>query len=219
MKLNRFWTIQSKIHCKVCVVGVRNYYKMPSAKVVLVGDAGVGKTCICERLTKDSFIDSNAPTIGAANFSVSIETDRGKIEFNIWDTAGQEKYRSLAPMYFAGSQAAILVFDLTSEQSLTALDSFFDILQQRAPPDCVYVLVGNKSDKTQERTVSREMAENYQSRIGAAFYIETSAMTGEGVQELFNQLATTSQLALVEDDPDYVLSTPTTTSTTSKGCC
>ena len=191
---------------------------MPSAKVVLVGDAGVGKTCICERLTKDSFLDSTAPTIGAANFTVKIPTEKGNIEFNIWDTAGQEKYRSLAPMYFAGSQAAILVFDLTSEQSLSALDSFYDILLQRAPADCVYVLVGNKCDKTTERVVTRERAESYQSKFGAVFYIETSALTGEGVSDLFAQLATTSQLSLIEDDPDLVFSSPSTT-TSSKGCC
>ena len=191
---------------------------MPTAKVVLVGDTGVGKTSICERLTKDLFTDSTAPTIGAANFTISFDTDRGKIELNIWDTAGQEKYRSLAPMYFTGSQAAILVFDLTSEESLSALDSFYDILLQRAPTECVYVLVGNKSDMSDKRVISKEMAESYALKIGAAFYQETSAVTGEGVKELFTNLTSLSDLRVVEDDTDFI-TPPPSNENTNKGCC
>ena len=191
---------------------------MPSAKVVLVGTTGVGKTCICERLTKDQFTDSAQPTIGAANFSVCIDTDKGKVELNVWDTAGQEKYRSLAPMYFANSHAAILVFDLTSEESLTSLDSYYDVLVDRAPKDCVFVLVGNKADMTEARTILKETAENYAAKIGAAFYCETSAFTGEGIKELFTNLASLPSLSTVDDEQDYI-SAPTVQGNTKKDCC
>ena len=118
---------------------------MKKIKTVLVGDAGVGKTCIVERFAKDEFNESSYATVGAANISVPLKTEKCSAIFNIWDTAGQERYRSLTPMYFAGANAAILVFDISSDVSFKSLQTFYDLLQQKAPSDCVYFLVGNKS--------------------------------------------------------------------------
>ena len=176
---------------------------MPKVKTVLVGDAGVGKTCIAERIVKNEFNENTYATVGAANMTVNFKTATNEITFNIWDTAGQERYRSLTPMYFAGAQVAILVFDITSSLSFKALDSFFTLLQQKAPADCVYFLVGNKIDLGEKkRQVSKEEAENYRQKVGAQFYIETSAATGENVKELFSRIADCGLIVFNDDDAD-----------------
>lgn len=177
---------------------------MPKVKTVLVGDAGVGKTSIAERFAHNEFKADSYATVGAANLPVSIQTAKGNVTFNIWDTAGQEKYRSLAPMYFTGAHLAILVFDITQKSTFTALAEFVDLLQQRAPDDCVYILVGNKADLEDRRQVSKSDAEDYRIQIGAEIYIETSALTGKNVKELFEQAATTGGLHFEDDQPDYL---------------
>ncbi|EAX96868.1 small GTP-binding protein, putative [Trichomonas vaginalis G3] len=188
---------------------------MVQVKIVLVGEAGVGKTCICERLISDSYSMQTAPTIGAANYSFTMKTDKQTLEFNIWDTAGQEKYRSLAPMYFAGAQVAILVFDLTQPHTLQGLDDFFELLRSRAP-DCIHCLVGNKCDKPNERQVSDEEALAYAGKIGAIFYMETSAVTGQGIKDLFEQIANSNSIPIHEDELDFV---QTDSTPAKKGCC
>ena len=177
---------------------------MPKVKTVLVGDAGVGKTSIAERFAHNEFKSDSYATVGAANLSVSIKTAKQNVTFNIWDTAGQEKYRSLAPMYFSGAHLAILVFDITQKSTFTALGEFVDLLQQRAPDDCVYILVGNKSDLEDQRQVPKADAEDYRIQIGAELYIETSALTGKNVREVFEQAATAGGLHFEDDQPDYL---------------
>lgn len=110
------------------------------------------------------------------------------IGFKIWDTAGQEKYRSLAPMYYRGSQAAILVYDITKPGSFTSLQEWVCELKNNAPKDLVLAVCGNKSDLELDRCVGRSTAEKYSSDIGA-IYIEASAKNGDQVQRLFEDVA------------------------------
>jgi small GTP-binding protein len=190
---------------------------MRKAKVVLVGAASVGKTCIAQRISRDVFNENSAPTVGAANMSVTIKTNSNNVIFNIWDTAGQERYKSLAPMYFAASQAAILVFDITSKESFDELGSFADMLRQRAPGDCALFVVGNKSDLENKRAVTEETGQSYATSIGAVFYTETSAATGKGIRELFNNIADCGLLSYQSDEIDYTTSFNTTEK--KSGCC
>ena len=189
-------------------------------KTVLVGDAGVGKTCIAERISHDVFNDNTYATVGAANLSVVIPSSRGDITFTIWDTAGQERYRSLAPMYFTGAYCAILVFDITSKESFETLNQFYENLQSRAPPECVYVLVGNKLDKANQRQIDQDKANDYSHQIGAFQYIETSALTGEGIKELFNTIAECPDLHFEQDlGAEYISDLPNDNSGQDKKCC
>ena len=189
-------------------------------KTVLVGDADVGKTCIAERISHDTFNDNTYATVGAANLSVNIPSSHGEITFTIWDTAGQERYRSLAPMYFTGAYCAILVFDITSKESFDTLDEFFDTLQSRAPSECVYVLVGNKSDLEMQRQVTKDLATDYSHKIGAIQYVETSALNGSGIKELFNLIAECPDLHFEEDVADtYVSDLPADNDNSKKKCC
>jgi len=177
---------------------------MPSVKTVLVGEAAVGKTCIAERIAHNDFKPTSYATVGAANLSVTMAGPAGEVTFNIWDTAGQEKYRSLAPMYFSGAHLAILVFDITRRDSFDGLADFVDLLGQRAPDDCVYILVGNKCDLADQREVSESDADEYRAKIGAAMYMETSALSGKNVRELFEQAAAMPGLHFEDDHPDYL---------------
>lgn len=159
-------------------------------KLIMVGDSSVGKTCILSRLTNDSFHYETNSTIGASNARKVVKSPYGdSILFNIWDTAGQEKYRSLTPMYFTNASIAILTFDITNESSFNVLDEFVDLLDEQAPKSCQRVLVGNKSDLESERVISHQDASHYAEVIGAAFYMETSAKENLNIKTLFEACA------------------------------
>jgi small GTP-binding protein len=176
---------------------------MPKAKVIIIGQSTVGKSCLALRIKNDEFNEYVAPTIGAANITVQVEGASGnKVEFNIWDTAGQEKYRSLTPMYFTGASVALIVFDLSRDASFQTLNDFDSLLSQKAPDDIVKVLVGNKCDLVDAREVPRKAAEEYARAIGAEFYIECSAKTGDGVKELFSKIVDIPTLRTESNEDD-----------------
>jgi len=122
------------------------------------------------------------------NEKKSQSTLERNIGFKIWDTAGQEKYRSLAPMYYRGSSAAILVYDITKPASFAALQDWVSELKQNGPPDLVLAVCGNKSDLHEDRLVGRSTGENYANSVGA-LYAETSAKGGDHVEQMFLNVA------------------------------
>ena len=164
--------------------------KAAKVKTIVIGGPYVGKTSVVTRAIYGTFAKKPESTVGAGNVQIEVDLPNKHVVFNVWDTAGQEKYRSLTGMYFTGAHIAILVFDITSLMSLRVLkEEFLPILRARAPDDVMVVLVGNKSDRAAEREVTQADAEMFQQDIGAKFYIETSALTGSGVQDLFQELA------------------------------
>lgn len=158
-------------------------------KVVLVGDTQVGKTCVLERLTSGMFKASNPATVGAAFKSHVMQTSHGSVSMQIWDTAGQEKFRALAPMYYRSASVAILFFDLTSQTSFQTMEHWYNELLEKGPPGMQIIVVGNKSDLVDSRSIKREDAEQFVSKHLVAFYTETSAKSGEGIIELFQRVA------------------------------
>lgn len=158
-------------------------------KVVMIGDTQVGKTAVLERLTDGVFKGSGPPTIGAAFKSHTLETKKGCITLQIWDTAGQERFRSLTQMYYRTAHAAILFYDITNRDSFSALDLWCNELSSNGPEDIKIVVVGNKIDLNQKRTVPSEEAMIFSKKRGAIFYAETSAKTGEGIHSLFVRIA------------------------------
>lgn len=159
-------------------------------KTIVVGNSSVGKSSLVCKAVYDDFAIERTPTIGAMNSTLKIDTGKGSMMFNIWDTAGQERYRSLSSMYYAGSGLALLVFDITSAQSFVEIrDYFVPALREKAPEHIKFVLVGNKADLERNRHVSTASAEELSEEIGALFYIETSAKTGQRVTELFERVS------------------------------
>ena len=154
------------------------------AKIVLLGDSGVGKTSLAVRYARGIFTKTSNPTIGASFLTKTIVVDQVKIKQQIWDTAGQERFRSLAPMYYRGARAAILVYDITQHSTFERVQEWVRELQANSREEIVLCLVGNKSDMTDKRAVTYAHAKEYAESIGA-MVCETSAMTNAGVDAMF----------------------------------
>lgn len=158
------------------------------AKIVLLGHTGVGKTSVALRYVQDIFTDHSSPTIGASFLTKRIVLDDVRIKLQIWDTAGQERFRSLAPMYYRGACAAILVYDITQYDSFQKVQDWVNELKTNVREEIVLAIVGNKLDLEHERGVSVEDAKQYAKEI-RAFFTETSAKSGSGVEALFANIA------------------------------
>ncbi|KAH6850396.1 ras family-domain-containing protein [Chaetomium sp. MPI-CAGE-AT-0009] len=178
-----------------------------SVKLVLLGEAAVGKSSLVLRFVNNDFQENKEPTIGAAFLTQKCNLPTRTIKFEIWDTAGQERFASLAPMYYRNAQAALVVYDLTKPTSLIKAKHWVAELQRQASPGIVIALVGNKLDLTNggagsggdaedagaedsgdARKITTEEAKTYAEEEGLLFF-ETSAKTGFNVTEVFTAIA------------------------------
>lgn len=159
-----------------------------SAKLVLLGDMGAGKSSLVLRFVKGQFLEFQESTIGAAFFSQTLAVSDATVKFEIWDTAGQERYHSLAPMYYRGAAAAIIVYDITSTDSFERAKKWVQELQKQGNPNMVTALAGNKCDLEDKRKVPTEEACTYAEENGL-FFMETSAKTAINVNDLFYEIA------------------------------
>lgn len=158
-------------------------------KVVVLGDSNIGaKTGLVRRLIHKQFSSGSKSTMGVEFWRWKTDTDSGPVALGIWDTSGHERFRYLAGAYTKGAHGIICGFDITDESSFAHVDEWIDFANKYALPDAYILLVGHKSDLSDERRVSRKEAEQkaakYQMR-----YFETSALTGEGVDETFAHIA------------------------------
>ena len=161
---------------------------MRTLKVVLVGETRVGKSCLLRRFVYDTFDEHQANTIGTGFSTKVVPTPSGTIQLQLWDTAGQEQYRALASMYYRNAHVALFVYDFTRRDTFTKLSEWAGEVADNAPGNIQTILVGNKSD-IGTRCVSRDEAREFAESINAIAYLETSAKTGAGVKELFNEVA------------------------------
>ncbi|KAI7651828.1 putative rab GTPase Vps21/Ypt51, partial [Hortaea werneckii] len=125
-----------------------------SVKLVLLGEAAVGKSSLVLRFVNNDFQPNKEPTIGAAFLTQKCQLPSRTIKFEIWDTAGQERFASLAPMYYRNAQSALVVYDVTKKSSLTKARHWVAELQRQASPGIVIALVGNKKDLCEEEDES-----------------------------------------------------------------
>mmetsp|Transcript_37446 Transcript_37446/g.51757 ORF Transcript_37446/g.51757 Transcript_37446/m.51757 type:complete len:196 (+) Transcript_37446:118-705(+) len=162
------------------------------AKLVVIGDSGVGKTCLAMRFVGGQLPSGHASTIGASFLTKNLVYKGTEINLQIWDTAGQERFRSMVPMYYRGSSLAILVYDLTDRMSFRNVKNWIRDLQDAVKEDVAIALVGNKADLESERQVPFEEAEAFSAQINASFF-EVSALTLEdkGTNDLFEQIPRT----------------------------
>ena len=190
------------------------------AKVVLIGATNVGKTCIVTRATTNFYDPEQTSTVGASFSVKEYEVDGNKATLRIWDTAGQEKFRSLAPMYFQGSQVALLVFSVDSLSSFDEIDIWYEEIKSALTEMPVMYLIGNKSDLEDKRVVSFEEGQR-KSDMLKAIYFETSAKLGHNIEELFLSIAE-SVLAMKREEESSKVSLsaePHLSTKGSGGCC
>lgn len=157
-------------------------------KLVLLGESAVGKSSLVLRFVKGQFHEYQESTIGAAFLTQTICLDDTTVKFEIWDTAGQERYHSLAPMYYRGAQAAIVVYDITNQESFAKAKNWVKELQRQASPNIVIALSGNKADLAAKRVVEYEEAQAYAENNGLLF-METSAKSSMNVNDIFLAIA------------------------------
>lgn len=146
---------------------------------------GLGKTSLSMRYCQGEFSANSTPTIGASFLQHRVSMDGIDISLQIWDTAGQERFRSMAPMYYRGAKAAILVFDVTNEESFHKSKSWLKDLKAHADTDVIVCLAGNKCDK--DGKFNLKQCEDFAESVNAVF-VQTSAQSGEGVDQLFSSL-------------------------------
>jgi small GTP-binding protein len=171
-----------------------------SVKTIIVGDSGVGKTSISFRFIKNFFKHTAPATLGVEFMSKIIATKSRRIEFQLWDTAGQELFRSVTRAYYRGAIGAFIVFDLTQRATFMDLRRWIADVQATALPEVVTILLGNKSDLTAAREVSREEAEQLAAEK-KIMYFETSAFTGDNVEDAM--LACLAEVEVLMDSGRY----------------
>jgi small GTP-binding protein len=187
-------------------------------KVVIIGAVAVGKTSITNRLQFSQFDEEYQPTVGAGY--TPWRTNRGSrsVELQIWDTAGMERYRSLGPIYYRDSVAAIIVYDQGDSSSADALPKWLEAFRGTVKGSAYIAIVGNKDD-LETKPVDPGRIRAWAAENGFDFFI-TSAKTGAGVSELFNTvvdrlIATTP----VDVAPPSRLEQPTATEASARFCC
>ncbi len=155
-------------------------------KILVIGESSVGKTCLLLRYTEDTFNASHLATIGIDFKLKELMIDDKLIKLQIWDTAGQDRYKSITKTYYKGSQGIVLVYDVTSMDTFEKIQHWIKQIENNASRNVKKVLVGNKCDK-EERQVSTEQGQKLADEKGIKFF-ETSAKTNENVKEMFEYL-------------------------------
>ncbi|BFZ58494.1 GTPase Ryh1 [Savitreella phatthalungensis] len=157
-------------------------------KLVFLGEQSVGKTSLITRFMYDSFDSTYQATIGIDFLSKTMYLEDRTVRLQLWDTAGQERFRSLIPSYIRDSSVAVVVYDITNRQSFTNTSKWIEDVRAERGTDVIIVMVGNKTDAGDKRTVTTEEAEKRAEEQGALF-IETSAKAGHNVKTLFRKIA------------------------------
>lgn len=157
-------------------------------KITVLGEAAVGKTSLLNQFCEGQFQDNYKPTLGAniIRKDVNLEEANTKIRLIMWDLAGQEKYSVIRSMYFQGCEGALLVYDITRYNTFDAVQSkWLRDFKKYLRKEGVYVLIGNKSDLSEQRVVPTEKGKALAEKINASHFIETSAKLGENIEEAF----------------------------------
>ncbi|XP_077254246.1 ras-related protein RIC1-like [Tasmannia lanceolata] len=157
-------------------------------KLLLIGDSGVGKSCILLRFADDSYVESYISTIGVDFKIRTVEQDGKTMKLQIWDTAGQERFRTITSSYYRGAHGIIIVYDVTDQESFNNVKQWLNEIDRYASENVNKLLVGNKSDMTDNKVVSSETAQAFADEIGIPF-LETSAKNATNVEQAFMTMA------------------------------
>jgi small GTP-binding protein len=197
-------------------------------KLVLVGDSGAGKTNLLSRFARDEFSPDSKSTIGVEFAAKVLRIDEKIVKAQIWDTAGQERYRAITAAYYRGAVGAILVYDVTSTRTFQSLPLWLKELRAHTSNDVLIVVVGNKTDRVDDRVVTTEEGLHFSQREKTLF-METSALHRTNVSEMFELVIGHIVARMVSEgtEPDSMAATlvkprgvvVAPAPDESKGCC
>merc|ERR1711977_187099 len=156
-------------------------------KLLLIGDSGVGKSCLLLRFADDTYQESYISTIGVDFKIRTVEIDGKVIKLQIWDTAGQERFRTITSSYYRGAHGIIVVYDVTDEETYTAVERWMTEIDRFAGPEVNKMIVGNKCDMVTKKKVEFAKAKEYADGLGIPFF-ETSAKDNQNVEQAFLDL-------------------------------
>ena len=155
-------------------------------KYIIIGDEAVGKSNLLLRYAQNQFKTEYKVTVGVEFGARNITINNTIYRVQIWDTAGQERFRSITRAYYKNSICSLIVYDISNRESFYNVQKWVEDCKAQAFPGMLFVLIGNKKDKKEEREVQFHEGENLAKEMGMVFY-ETSALTGEGIEDLFNE--------------------------------
>ena len=156
-------------------------------KILTIGESGVGKTCILRRFVENKFLKNHLATIGIDFKTKTLNINNQEIKLKIWDTAGQERFRNITTQYYKGADGIVLIYDVTDDASYEKIRDWMEqILSNTKREDIGLVLLGNKCDM-EPRAVTEEQGNKMAEELKVS-YFETSALTGQGINEAFNEL-------------------------------
>jgi small GTP-binding protein len=184
-------------------------------KVVLLGESKVGKTSIIHRQIHGSSPSDHTATIGCLSHPIDIQRHNNSIRLHVWDTAGQELYRSLVPIYIRDAAVVFIVFDITDLSSFTSLDGWFAMVKEFLPAETPVVLVANKTDLQATAAVTDGAIDAFATDHNAQCFW-TTTLTGASVQDLFEHAADLTHREAVSN---YVQQKPTYSKATGRSCC
>ena len=156
-------------------------------KILTIGESGVGKTCVLRRFVENKFLKNHLATIGIDFKTKTLNINNQEIKLKIWDTAGQERFRNITTQYYKGADGIVLVYDVTDESSYEKIRDWMEqILSNTQQEEIGLVLLGNKCDM-EPRVVTEDMGKKLAEELKISYY-ETSALTGQGIKEAFEEL-------------------------------
>ncbi|XP_065176193.1 ras-related protein Rab-10-like [Sycon ciliatum] len=189
-------------------------------KLLLIGDSGVGKTCVLFRFSDDAFNTTFISTIGIDFKIKTVELDGKKIKLQIWDTAGQERFHTITTSYYRGAMGIMLVYDVTNQKSFDNINKWLNNIREHASADVERMLLGNKCDMEGKRVISKEQGETIAEEYGIRFF-ETSAKANVNIEEAFLTLARDilKKTPVSKPDGDGVALTKEEKQSSGGGCC
>ena len=192
-------------------------------KAIMIGDSGVGKSCLGLRCVGQPFRRTHDITIGVEFLACSLEIKGQLVKVHIWDTAGQESFRSITRSYYRTASLCFLVYDVTSADTFHHIRAWHADVRAHAASDVVVVLVGNKTDlDRQRRTVHEADAQQLADELGITLRFEISALSGDGVQDAFRDAvaeAAAGRQSIEGPAPPYMAAPPCSTRDLHGGCC
>ena len=202
----------------------KNYKEKKEVKVILLGESGVGKTCIIERYMSNKF-NSNLPSTLCSAYSIKkIIRDNTLYVINICDTTGQEKYHSVTNLFVKGSNIVILVYSIDSVTSFNNLEYWYSmVVDNLKDTEYILAIIGNKTDLFEEEVVSEEEGKRFAESKNAKFQLVSAKEDPDGINKLFDNLfeeiIQNTHINLLKKDDSYLISRSSTDTEKKQGCC